>query len=62
MAKKLSKKPQRDGGVVSINPHDPPPEPTPGITAHPPYSAKMSVTPSVNTTPSKDGSDATRSR
>ncbi|AEI68452.1 hypothetical protein [Corallococcus macrosporus] len=43
MGKKLAKKPARDGAVVSINPHDPPPEPTPGLTAHPPFSAKMSV-------------------
>lgn len=43
MGKKLPKKPARNGTVVSINPHDPPPEPTPGLTAHPPFSTKMSV-------------------
>lgn len=60
MVKKLSKKSKRDGAVVSINPHDPPPEPTPGLTAHPPFSARMSVVPSVNTASQPDGSDNAR--
>lgn len=55
MGKKLSKKPGRDAAVMSINPHDPPPEPTPGLTAHPPYSAKMSV---ITASQSDDADDA----
>ncbi|GHG82193.1 hypothetical protein [Comamonas sp. JC664] len=59
MVTKGAKTLKRDGAVVSINPHDPPPEPTPGLTAQPPYSARMSVPLPVNTSTSPGGSDET---
>ncbi|AKQ64990.1 hypothetical protein A176_001902 [Myxococcus hansupus] len=59
MVTKGAKQPKRDGAVVSINPHDPPPEPTPGLTGPPPYSSKMSVTLPVNTPMTPGGSDET---
>ncbi|NMO17378.1 hypothetical protein HPC49_06595 [Pyxidicoccus fallax] len=43
MAKQVSRVDGNEGPVEGINPKDPPPETTQGLTWQQPYSAKMSV-------------------